>query len=352
MALGDNGQCVSDRILDISKDTVMVPGHMIPAFCVNAAFQRGKQREFLIHTWGGLGDQICAEPAIRFGMEQMPNVRFSLYSEFPELFSHLNFHEVFDAKKVKPNFENYMVFQSITNPQHLMWQFFSHMLTHCVDFVSLCMWRCQMPIASKQIQLPDFSLENWGVENFLLVNGILRERDRTVIVHAGKHWQSKTFPETWWNSVIHYLKEDGIKVVLIGKKVDENVGYVDVFSEGCIDTRDNLSIREWVYLLKNCKYLLTNDSSPIHAAAAGNAFIGYVATCKHPDYITHYRHGTFGWNMKNFGKDGIWNHIDHSPCQEQTVEVERLPDGLLEKILPCPQDVAKYYSEMIAVRED
>ena len=174
----------------------------------------------------------------------------------------------------------------------------------------------------------------------------LNYKENVVVVHAGKHWQSKTFPKAWWEEMVNQFKEAGFKVCLIGHKVDENVGYVEISGDGCIDLRDKLSIPEFIYLLKNCKYLFSNDSSPIHAASAGDAFVGVVATCKHPDFILHWRKGQFGWNSKNFGLDGVWNHIDYSPAQTSTITAEELPEGLMEAILPNQKDVAQYYANL------
>lgn len=318
-------------------DQVILPAMQIPSFRVKKAFDDNVQDNFLINTWGGLGDQICAEPAIRYAVENFLDKKISLSSECPELFSHLRFHNVFDTRKVKPELEKYAVFQTITPHTHLNWEFYSHMLTHCVDYVSLCMWRRQLPIAYREIVLPDFKVTE-------SIEEPIRERENTVVLHAGKHWQSKTFPKAWWDEVIKEFIVYGWHVTLIGKEVDDNVGYVNVNGAQCFDTRDKLSIPEWVSLLKNCKYLLSNDSSPIHAAAAGDAFIGFIASCKHPDFIMHWRNGIFGYNMHNFGLDGAWNHMDENPCQKEKVEIETLPTGLMEKLLPNPKEIVWEYN--------
>ncbi len=327
---------------DPGKDRALLPARMIPSWNVGRAFAKGTANQFLINTWGGLGDQICAEPAIRFALKAFKTAEISLASSLPSLFSHLKFKEVFDTRKSLPVTENYLTFQTIHPPSHLLWEFCSHMLTHPVDFVSICMFRCQLPVADREIVLPDFEMTG------LVADAIGFQRENTVVIHAGKHWPSKTFPVEWWNAVLSAFAGFGFRIVLIGHKVDENVGYVPVDGEGCIDLRDKLSIPEFVTLLKHAKYVFSNDSSPIHAAAAGDAFIGFVASCKHPDFLTHQRKGMFGYKTKNFGLDGIWNHIDYSPAKEEKVEAEFLPLGLMDKILPPPQDVARFYAGLKA----
>lgn len=321
-----------------TNDTVMVPAHMIPAWQVWKAHSEGKGQNFLINTWGGLGDQICAEPAIRWGVNTFKNTKISLASRTPSLFSHLKFEQVFDTRDIEnyPKWDDYLIFQTIVDPNYLIWQFASHMMTNGVDFPSLCMWRSTLPIKDKEIQLPDFEITEQ-------IAPALQDKKNTIVFHPGKHWPSKTFPKSFYDAQIKAFQKKGFKVCLIGAHVDENVGYVDVDPTDCIDLRDKLSIPEFVALLKNTGFLFSNDSSPIHAAAAGDAFIGFVASVKHPDYIKHWRKGQFGWNCKNFERDGAWNHIDHNPSQTKEVKIETLPDGLTEKLLPSVDEVAEYY---------
>jgi hypothetical protein len=325
----------------------MVPAAMVPSWNVSKAFERNVQNSFLINTWGGLGDQVCAEPAIRFALKHFKRQTISLASRQPSLFSHLKFKEVFDTREVTPKWEDHTVFQTIVPPTHLLWEFASHMLTHCVDFPSICMWRFTLPNQDKEIHLPDH-MPDENTDFGRRVKSILFEQNLipTVIVHAGRHWPSKTFPKMWWDAVIQGIGKAGIRVVLVGQKVDENVGYVEVNPHNCIDLRDKLPLNQFVALLKNSRFLLTNDSAPIHIASAGKAFIGYVATCKHPDYIVHWRNGVFGWNTKNFGKDGIWNHVDYSPVQTENVVAEDLPPGVMDKVLPDPQEVISEYVKL------
>lgn len=321
-----------------------VPAFMVPSWNVEKAFQKGVERKLLFRTWGGLGDQVCAEPAIRFALKAFANCEISLASEQPDLFTHLEFKETFDLRKVRPIFENYMTFESIVPPAHLLWEFMSHMLVHCVDFPSICMFRSQLAVRDKEIQLPNYAVEN------PVVGHALEIAEKTIVVHAGKHWASKTFPKEYWDAQVNSFKNAGFTVVLIGKESQEgasgNVGFVDVNPEGCIDLRNKLSMHDLITLLKNSKYLFSNDSAPIHIAASGDAFIGFVASCKHPDYITHWRKGQFGYKTKNFGRDGIWNHIDYSPVKDSEVKAEELPSGLMEKILPAPDDVAQFFKNL------
>ena len=126
-----------------------------------------------------------------------------------------------------------------------------------------------------------------------------------VVVHAGKHWPSKTFPKDWWDAVLAELKSRGFIPILIGADADDNRSTVDVDPTGCLDLRNKTSLTESIWLTQQTKVLLTNDSSPLHMAVTGDAWIGFVATCKHPDYIKHWRNGQWSWRMENLGSWGV-----------------------------------------------
>lgn len=322
------------------KDHVTIPMMMHPMFRVEYAIQKGVEKNLLFRTWGGIGDQICAEPTLRYALKKFPTCKISLASECPEMFAHLKFEKVYDLRKEKPNYESYLMFDTITPPDesNMVWLFFSHMLTNCVDFPSMCALRLQLPVEDKEIHLASDVPKEWCDEMRLKVeNGVL--------VHAGRHWQSKTFPKDWWNRVLAGLRNRGITPVLIGGNADDNRGTVDVDPEGCFDLRNKLSITESIWCLQRAAVLLTNDSAPLHMAASGRAYIGFVATCKHPDMITHWRKGGWQWREKNFGKGGLWEHTDFCPNQGKKVEMEYVDPKLLESWLPSPYAMSNWAIE-------
>lgn len=298
------------------------------------AVQNGNEKNLLFKTWGGLGDEICTEPTLRYALNTFKDCDISLAAERPELFRHLNFKRVFDLKIEKPIWENYLCFETITPPQHFMFNYIAHMVTNCVDYPSICALRCQLPIAEKEIKIFPNEREIQEAKKRLPSNG--------VIVHAGRHWQSKTFPKSWWDEVISRLYNNGALPVLIGADTDDNRGTVDVDASFCVDLRNKMTIMETVALLQQAKVLLTNDSAPLHMAASGDAWIGYVATCKHYDLITHWRRGQWGYRMQNFGKGGIWEIINHLPNTDQEVSAERVPEEYLEKWLPQPSEMSDW----------
>lgn len=330
------------------NDRIGIPWQHLPNFRSHVAIQDRVEKRLIFKTWGGIGDQICAEPTLRYVLEHFKGVEISLSSEAPDLFKHLHhkFKKVFDTNEEVPNYKRYLSFETIAPPgeTNLVWQFFSHLLVNCVDFPALCSIRSQLPIKDRNIILTGDPPKNLTDQAFV--------RDG-VLVHPGKHWQSKTFPKGFWDRVLAGLMTRGITPVLIGADADDNRGTVDVDVKGCIDLRNKLSLRESIWACQNSKVLLTNDSAPLHMAASGKAWIGYIATCKHPDMITHYRLNEylcpeFQWREVNFGKGGVWEYINNCPNQPETVEVEFVEPKLLESWLPEPSEMAAWAAEKVS----
>ena len=82
---------------------VPIPWQQIPGARVCAATERGVARNLLFHTWGGLGDQACAEPTLRYALKHFTKCDVSLVTDHPELFSHLKFKRVFHLNEEQPS---------------------------------------------------------------------------------------------------------------------------------------------------------------------------------------------------------------------------------------------------------
>lgn len=319
----------------------MIPGVMLPSWRYRQAAEKGLTRKIIFNTWGGIGDQICAEPTLRFALKAFNKCEVSLATPFPQLFEHLPFHKVFDLKDRQPIWDDYWIFNTIVPSDNLMWSFISHAITHCVDFTSMCAFRMQLPNSDKELHMPiSESKINNGLYDVFHAN-----KDRIVIVHAGKHWPSKTFPKDWWDDVLYELQAMNYLPVLIGADADDNRSTVDVDTTDCLDLRNKTSLQESIWLCQKAKVVLTNDSSPLHMAATGDAFIGYVATCKHPDYITHWRNGKWSWRMENLGLGGVWDTMSFCPNVTEEIKVDAVEEKQLRAWLPEFKKVALWTQE-------
>lgn len=340
--------------LDPSK-RVSIPMQLLPIFRSSLANEAGVARKLMFRTWGGLGDQICAEPTLRYGLKAFGDCEHFLASEKPELFSHLNFKRVFDLKEERPIYEtsngypNYFLMDTITPPDesNLVWQFFSHLLTNAVDFASMCAYRMQLPVADREIFLEGPSAVPLWLQELV--------KQKTVFIHAGRHWQTKTFPKDWWDKVIDGVADLGIKPILIGANTDDNRGTVDVDADRCLDLRNAITVKQCVWLLQRSAVLLTNDSAPLHMAASrdprnsktGHNWIGVVASCKHPDYIKHWRNGLWSYREENLSVSGLWDLLDFNPNSDKDVKAEFVDEEILRSWLPKPEFMVDWTREKL-----
>lgn len=325
------------------KGTYNLSADLIPSFRLMVARQRKLDKKILLKIWGGLGDMITAQPCLEYALDKFipDGYEVSLESMVPSLSTHLlpRFTKVYDHyKDERVDESQYYVFNTVCSSMHFQWEFIAGLYTHCVDFSSQIAFRCQLPLEYKEIKLMPNG--NCYKKIFEILDNEIKT-DKFIVIHPGKHWQSKTFPKWWWDRVIKRIIKEGIIPVIIGgHKQDENGlrTTVDIDNTDCIDLRCRLEIMETVALLKKSKVLLTNDSAPLHMAASTNAWIGFIATCKHPEFITHYRKGIFGWRMENLGLGGVW---DDSHFLSDLV-VENVGEDKLLSWLPEPEKYAEW----------
>lgn len=302
------------------------------------AFLRNVHNNVLLKITGGIGDIVCAEPAIRFAIDQFKGISWSIQTTVPEFFSHLNVKLISTNEKI--NEEDYLVIEGVQPPENLIWQFIPHMTTHCVDYWGLALFGWQLPKNYKTISLPTLEIQN------IEAKYVSDNAKDFIIIHAGKHFPSKTFPVEYWDRTIRLFKEANFKVCLVGKTVDKHCGFVDTTEKVDIDLRDKLSIKDFSQVLINCKYLYSNDSAAIHISAAGDAFIGFIASIKNEDYITHYRNNIFGYKTKNFAKAYISDFINMNFNNSSLLDLGSIPSTIMNKLLPDPVEVVNFYKDL------
>lgn len=332
---------------------VSLPVAMVPLFATRIAKQRGVSNSLLFTTWGGIGDVICSEPTVRYAVDRFKDCKITVATQHPELFQHLKLYDTYNLKKDTPILDDYLVLPTIPtqNDSSLICQFMSHMLINCVDFPALSALRLQLPIADRHVILRPVQPQDQTILD------IINEKQKYVIVHAGRHWKSKTFPTEWWNATLDSIKQEGLIPVLIGKHDGETQGYVDANPDGCIDLRDKTSLSDSIWLLQRAAVVVCNDSSPLHMAATGDAFILFIASVKHVDYITHYRKpftiagqdlpSVWSWRMQNIGIGGLWNGFDACPNKTEDVNVDNIDPELILNILPDSKSIGPLCKEKI-----
>lgn len=168
-------------------------------------------------TIKGLGDQVCSEPVIRFMRKNIYKTEdITVVTHWPRLFKHLKnvnvySHDEFMLKRDTP----YYHVISLPGPETIMWTMVSHLLCHCVDYISMAILKRILPNIDKQIKLDVYPEEIKEVED--IVKCDLKD---LILVHPGRHWESKTFPVKYWQDIVDGLKENGYTLLHINRLVD------------------------------------------------------------------------------------------------------------------------------------
>ncbi len=289
--------------LDVNA-AINIGAMQIPGFRTLVAVEKGVQHKVLIQVKGGIGDYICAEPSIRYACNTFKDTQVYVATYTPEFYTHLPLAQVFDLTGDHPKWEDYFCFSTISVGDELGCQFLTHLYSQVVDYHSLTMFRMQLEPEEKCVQLPNDENANRLAESLI-------KKDTDVLIHAGRTWQSRTFPKVWWDEVIAQVRNLGARPVLIGAESLNNCGTVDVDSEDCHDLRGRLSLTESIAVTRTARVLLTNDSSPLHMAASGTCWIGYLSTVRKPGTLLHYRDGgKLGYRMQNLSKGNFISEMD------------------------------------------
>lgn len=318
---------------------IQVPVKQVPPFRYAVAKEKGI-KQIMMTTWGGLGDQVCGEPTLRYAFKLFEGYEISLLSSFPDLFTHLPFKNIFH-KSHSPNLNDaeWLVLHTNTPHDNMARDFITHHFTQVVDFGSLCALQRQLPIEDRAVKLAQSS---WALS-----------WDYPILIHPGRHWTSKTFPKYWWDDVIGSLaKMYPGRIALIGKDIDKDTGTVSVtVPPGVTDLRNKLNLLDLSSALQGAAVVITNDSAPLHIAAAGWAKIIFVASCKEADHLKHWRRNNenwqveWAWRMANVERTGLWNMQSSIPIRDSEFRIDRMSPGMMEKVLPATWEILSEVEE-------
>jgi len=280
------------------------------------------KQNFLISVSAGMGDQLCAEPAIRYAQKIYPDANFYLVTHFKRLFEHLDI-PIHDYDDWTGTQDAIYTMHSCPDDEHSEHNL-SHVLFHPTDFASMSMYRMAIPNHEKTIKL---KVEVEDVSTILKMIEDKPKDKKMILIHPGKWWPSKTLPVEWWQEIIDRLSEK-LCVGIIGKRIDEKQGYQPVVCpKDGIDFRDITSLGELIALISLSKVTLTNDSSPLHIAGAFDNWIVTIPTCKHPDHILPYRNGTQYYKTKALYKKLLLDDLEvrHTVFKADTIDT--IPEG-------------------------
>lgn len=303
-----------------------------------------KKRNILYRPQGGLGDVICSEPTIRFLINTLyKDSNLVIETHFPRIFAHLKCPIFFSGNFRPENDTPYYIINSMTEPEHISWQFMSVNLMHTIDFVSLLSCRRILTDMEKQINLAvtlDDITEISDIVGLIPLNEL-------VLVHLGTGWASKTLPNEYWSELINALVQKGHKVALIGKYLSEEQKLINIEfdKEKVYDLRNLTSIGGLIGIISQAKVLITNDSAPLHIAGAFDNEVILIPTCKHPDWCLPYRKGSKLYKSKALYKNLLCDRFNSAPTNVNGESVDKVI-GNYSEFLPDVSDVLSALDDM------
>jgi hypothetical protein len=313
------------------------------------------KRRFIIGAQGGIGDQVCAEPAIRNLIENIyPGNEFHICSFFPAVFKHLESENVhlYDAIEKVENRGAMKPMETYRDKDDDSWAVMAQGAIHMVDFCSIQLTRQTLPLTKRQ---PKLLLTEEDKESVRLKCGFQTDFSKTVLLHPGRGWPSKTFPATWWLDVLTDLEYMGLQPILIGKDTGGEHGVVDIAHPSSIKSLINqLTFHELTALISMAPVLISNDSSPIHIAGAFNNWIGMIGGPKSPEFVFPYR----GPIPNPFWRTGVleeavqrkrYEEFKVLPAEIHSPSMDYIPCDIRE-YLPTPGSVAQWALDAIEGR--
>lgn len=313
----------------------------IPLIRIADAVGRRVNENILFIVDGGLGDRICAEPTLRYALEQFAEVDFSIATPVPELFAHLKFKDVYSSLDEPPR-GVYLMLETYAYRNRLANQFFNANMMHGVDFASISALRCQLPDAYRapRLEVPPSRAK---VKCPLFTGDLTRLAlsPKYVVLHAGDTWASRTLPAEFLNKMIWLLNKAGFTAVIVG--ICETRQRLDPAGVA-IDLRNALNLKDFLWLCKHAQHVVTNDSAPLHIAATGLGRIAYIPTVRPPEFLEHHRgpRAQKGWNMKAFYSLPMWPIFRSLPNVLEELSAREVPAGGIEDYLPNPEEIVTW----------
>lgn len=283
------------------------------------------KRNIVISTSGGMGDQICSEPVIRYMKNKIfKNDNITVVSHWPRLFKDIEGIKVTSFEQYNGQDKATLVLHANPDDEHTEHNL-SHVFFHPTDFASMSLIKRSIPLEDRTIGLKVDIQDFTDLINLCDIN-LLKEM---ILIHPGKWWPSKTFPVEWWQKLIDRLYEEGFIIGLIGKTIDEKQGYLPVVCpDGAYDFRDMTSLGAYIALISQAEILITNDSSPIHIAGSFDNWIITFATSKASYNILPYRNGSQQYKTMSLEKRLLLDDLNVLWLEHKTDTIADLPKNM------------------------
>jgi hypothetical protein len=272
------------------------------------------KRKIVLVVSGGMGDQVDAEPTIRYFQKIYKDTAdIIITTHWPRLFKHLNFSVIEHKEFIPAKFYPFYEIKTFPDPKSVIYSVVSNLLCHTVDYCSIAALQRVLPLTEKIIKINTTQKDDKELDEIL--NGF--DLRKAVAIHPGRHWDSKTFPKDWWQEIVDKLSLE-VPVCLIGTDDNENRGAYQLnLPENSINLIDRTSVGVLISVISRCPVLVSNDSVPVHIAGAFDNWIVLIPTCKHPDHVLPFRKTLNGF-ISNYHKAvALYKKLTLDDCDQR-----------------------------------
>ena len=197
-------------------------------------------------------------------------------------------------------------------------------------------------LSNKQPIISLVSLDKSNVDDFILVNGL--QKEKIVLLHPNIGSPNRTWTEKGWNQLAKYFIAAGWKVIIIGSDNNkyQEKKMMDIDIPEAIDCINQFSMLEMIYLMERCQLLVACDSGPVALAGLTSIAICGLYSIIPAKYRLPYRNGKYGWNAM-----GIDTGCQYGQCGHLIMSPQFFKNKLGKEFMPprgdefsiwCPND--------------
>ncbi len=140
---------------------------------------------------------------------------------------------------------------------------------HELDYTLELLHKAGVPVKDKSLYFPLKSESSQFVTSLLKKRGV-EENGLFIVIHPWASCISKRWPQEYFLELVGLLKKEfSCRIGLIASSAEEGFGDKIIHAhKDVIDLRDSLSLSQLGSLLKMASLFISNDSGPVHVAAA------------------------------------------------------------------------------------
>lgn len=170
----------------------------------------------------------------------------------------------------------------------------------------------------------EFALSEENIEfikNFLSRQKIDEEKMKVAVMPGGKY-PARLWPKEYFSALIDKINKDfSLNIILLGSENETNLTaeIKNRTKKKPFDSSGSLTINQLGALIKECDLLITNDSGPMHIAAAVETPTVSIFSAVDIPYL---------WYPAGDDHKVFYNKVDCSPCFQKTCDNHICMEGI------------------------